>query len=89
MDNLLQFVTDMLFDGGYIMIFALYSIGEIVKGTETIDSRFIPPIILAVSLVLTPLVIGGYTPDNIVQAIAVTGVTVFFYEGYKETIKGE
>ena len=74
---------------GLVMIPVLFIIGEIIKGTELLSNKWIPLVLLAVSIGFTPLVLGAYTADNIVQAILVAGVTVFGNELIKQTSKGD
>ena len=74
---------------GLVMIPVLYIIGEIVKGTELLSNKWIPLVILIVSLGFTPLLLGAYTADNIVQAVLVAGATVFGNELIKQTSKGD
>ena len=76
-------LLNMIVEDGLIMIPALFVIGEIVKQTETVDKRWVPVIIISVSFLLTPLVLGGYTPDNVVQAILVAGAPVLGHEVLK------
>lgn len=66
-----------IIEEGIIMIPALYIIGAIIKHTDIMANKWIPLTLLIISLILTPLVIGGYTPYNIIQSILVAGVTVF------------
>lgn len=70
-------ITHFLIEQALIMVPALWVIGEIVKYTNAIDNKYIPLILLMFSLFLTPMLLGGYTPDNIVQAILVAGASVF------------
>ena len=74
---------------GLVMIPVLFIIGEIIKGTETIENKYIPVILLVLSLALTPFVLGGYTAVNIVQSVLVAGVTVFGNEIIKQSSKGD
>ena len=69
-------IISYIIEEGLIMIPALYIIGEIIKFTGVLNSKWIPLTLLVFSLLFTPLLLGGFTPDNIVQAILVTGVTV-------------
>ena len=70
-------MMNYIIEEGIIMIPALYIIGAIIKHTDIMANKWIPLTLLIISLILTPLVIGGYTPDNIIQSILVAGVTVF------------
>jgi len=74
---------------GLVMIPVLFIIGEIVKGTELLSNRWIPLAVLVISVAFTPLLLGAYTANNIVQAILVAGVTVFGNELIKQTSKGD
>ncbi|WP_053083822.1 phage holin family protein [Carnobacterium sp. 1290_CSPC] len=74
---------------GLVMIPVLFIIGEIVKGTELLSNKWIPLVVLVISMAFTPLVLGTYTADTIVQAVLVAGVTVFGNELVKQSSKGE
>lgn len=69
-------IINFIIEEGLIMIPVLYIIGEIVKFTGVLNNKWIPLTLLIFSVLFTPLLLGGFTPDNIVQAILVTGVTV-------------
>lgn len=70
-------IINFIIEEGLIMIPVLYIIGDIIKFTGVLNNKWIPLTLLIFSLLFTPLLLGGFTPDNIVQAILVTGVTVF------------
>ena len=74
---------------GLVMIPVLFIIGEIVKCTELLSNKWIPLVVLVISVAFTPLVLGTYTADNVVQAVLVAGVTVFGNELIKQTSKGD
>lgn len=74
---------------GLVMIPVLFIIGEIVKSTELLSNKWIPLALLIISVGFTPLVLGAYTANNIVQAVLVAGVTVFGNELIKQSSKGE
>ena len=69
-------IINYIIEEGLIMIPVLYIIGEIIKFTGVLNNKWIPLTLLVFSLLFTPLLLGGFTPDNIVQAVLVTGVTV-------------
>ena len=69
-------IINFIIEEGLIMIPVLYIIGEIIKFTGVLNNKWIPLTLLIFSILFTPLLLGGFTPDNIVQAILVTGVTV-------------
>ena len=74
---------------GLVMIPVLFIIGEIVKSTELLSNKWIPLGLLVVSIGFTPLLLGAYTADNVVQAVLVSGVTVFGNELVKQSSKGD
>lgn len=74
---------------GLVMIPVLFIIGEIIKGTELLSNKWIPLVVLVISIGFTPLVLGAYTANNIVQAVLVAGVTVFGNELVKQSSKGD
>lgn len=69
-------IINFILEEGLIMIPVLYIIGEIIKFTGVLNNKWIPLTLLVFSILFTPLLLGGFTPDNIVQAVLVTGVTV-------------
>lgn len=74
---------------GLVMIPVLFIVGEIVKGTELPSNKWIPLVLLVVSIGFTPVVLGAYNANNIVQAVLVAGVTVFGNELIKQSSKGD
>ena len=82
-------IVNYVVQEGLVMIPVLFIIGEIIKGTELLSNKWIPLVILIVSVGFTPLVLGAYTANNIVQAVLVAGVTVFGNELVKQTGKGD
>ena len=69
-------IINFIIEEGLIMIPVLYIIGEIIKFTGVLNNKWIPLTLLVFSILFTPLLLGGFTPDNIVQAVLVTGATV-------------
>ena len=69
-------IINFIIEEGLIMIPVLYIIGEIIKFTGVLNNKWIPLTLLVFSILFTPLLLGGFTPDNIVQSVLVTGVTV-------------
>ncbi len=74
---------------GLVMIPVLFIIGEILKGTELLSNKWIPLTLLVISIGFTPLLLGAYDANNIVQAILVAGATVFGNELIKQSSKGD
>ena len=80
-------IISYIIEEGLIMIPVLYIIGEIIKFTGVLNNKWIPLTLLVFSILFTPLLLGGFTPDNIVQAVLVTGVTVFGDQLIKQSRK--
>ena len=80
-------IINFIIEEGLIMIPVLYIIGEIIKFTGVLNNKWIPLTLLVFSLLFTPLLLGGFTPDNIVQAVLVTGVTVLWDQLIKQSGK--
>ena len=76
---------EFVIDDALVMIPVLYMIALVYRETSSPGwHRLTPFIILVISLAFTPILLGGYNPDNIVQAVLVTGATVLIYEGIKQ-----
>ena len=80
-------ILNYVVEEGLIMIPVLYIIGEIITGTEFLSNKWIPLVLLVISIGFTPLLLGAYDANNIVQAVLVAGATVFSYELVKQTNK--
>ena len=80
-------IINFIIEEGLIMIPVLYIIGEIIKFTGVLNNKWIPLTLLVFSILFTPLLLGGFTPDNIVQAVLVTGATVLGDQLIKQTGK--
>ena len=80
-------IISYIIEEGLIMIPVLYIIGEIIKFTGVLNNKWIPLTLLIFSVLFTPLLLGGFTPDNIVQAVLVTGVTVLSDQLIKQSGK--
>ena len=80
-------IINLIIEEGLIMIPVLYIIGEIIKFTGVLNNKWIPLTLLVFSILFTPLLLGGFTPDNIVQGVLVTGVTVLGDQLIKQSRK--
>lgn len=86
----MELLTEFLIEQALIMVPTLYILAElIIKPTKAVDDKWIPLILLTVSLVATPAVIGGYTAENFVQSVLVTGGAVLVNQIYKQVKKEE
>lgn len=85
MKEILKFIVEE----AYIMIPALWVVGFVVKNTELIKDKYIPFILLVASLLLSPWLLGGYSPQNVIQAILVAGGAVLADNLYRQSKKEE
>ena len=80
---------EYIIDEALIMIPVLYILGSIIKHTTPLLNKWIPLILLLFSVAYTPILLGGYSADNIIQAVLIAGVTVFGHQLIKQTVKGD
>ena len=78
-------ILNYVVEEGLIMIPVLYVVGEIITGTEWLSDKWVPLILLVISIGFTPTLLGAYDAHNIVQAVLVAGSAVFSYELVKQT----
>lgn len=79
-------ITQFIIEEGLVMILALWIIGYFVKHAGILKTEWIPFLLLGISLVFTPFLLGGYTAEHIVQAVLVTGAAVL---GHQFVIQGD
>ncbi|MDR5587260.1 MULTISPECIES: phage holin family protein [Clostridium] len=71
-----------------ILIPALYIVGMIIRGTESIPNKFIPFILLIIGIVGGMLLLG-FNINAAIQGILVTGATVYTNQLFKQYNKKE
>lgn len=81
---MVKLIFQFIVEEGLVMIPVLYIIAEIIKGAKIMLENLIPPVLLVISLGFTPLLLGGYTAENIVQAVLVAGGAVFANQIYQQ-----
>ena len=82
-------LLELIIQEAYIMVPVLWVIGYIIKNTEWIKDKYIPLTLLVISIGFSPLLLGGYTPENIVQAVLVAGGAVLSNELHRQSKKEE
>lgn len=85
MENILKYVIEE----ALVMIPVLWVIAEVIKRLNYLDNRWIPLIILSISLAFSPWLLGGYTPQNLVQAVLVAGGEMLLYQVVDKTKGGD
>lgn len=81
-------IMKYIFEEGFIMVPTLYVLGMFMKDSKQLPDWMIPFVLLFISLILTPLLIGGFTAANIIQGILVTGAAVLGDQLAKQYSKG-
>lgn len=77
-----QYITQ----NALILIPILYVLGTIIKGTEKINNKYIPIILLGGGI-LGAIGIMGISVNSVVQGILVTGATVYTDQLIKQSKK--
>ena len=81
MEQLLAFILEE----ALVMIPVLLIFGWVIKQTNKVSNNYIPVILLVLGVGFTPLLLGGFTPHNVVQGVLVTGGAVLTHQLYKQT----
>lgn len=82
MENIMNYITE----NALILIPVLYVLGAILKGTQKINDKYIPVILLPVGIVLAMLLVG-VNINGLIQGILVTGATVYANQLVKQVNK--
>ena len=82
MENLINYITD----NALILIPVLYVLGTILKGTEKIEDKYIPIILLPVGIVLAMFMVG-FNANGVMQGVLVTGASVYANQLIKQVNK--
>lgn len=84
--DIMQFITENALQ----MVAVLYVIGMVAKQTLIVKDKYIPLLLLAISLAFTPLTLNGYMDaQSYVQAVLVVGGAVLANELPKQLKKVE
>ena len=78
----MEIIAKYLLEEAFVMIPVLWIIAEAIKRGKRIEDHYIPYILIFISLAFTPWLLGGYTPQNFVQAILVCGGEMVGYQLY-------
>lgn len=85
MKELLKFIVEE----ALVMIPVLLIFGWVIKNAEIIANKYIPLILLSIGVSFTPLLLGGFEPQNIIQGVLVTGGAVLTHQLYKQSKEKE
>ena len=77
-----------IIENALILIPVLYILGSFLKNLENIKDKYIPLVLLTISIGFSVAIIG-FSVDAIIQGILVTGVTVLGNQLIKQSKKDE
>ena len=72
----METIKEFVIDQALIIIPVLYIIGTIIKGTEKINNKYIPLILLPISIIFCLFVVG-FNVQVVIQGILVCGTAVY------------
>ena len=89
MENMNDVLINFIVEDGLILIPVLYIIGEIIKNTLVIKDKWIPLILLVVSILFSIFLLNEPIINNIIQGILITGATVYIDQVKKQYFEKE
>lgn len=84
MESALNYIVEQ----GLILIPVLLILGQIIKNLESIKDKYIPLILLPISILLS-FGVMGISVDSVVQSILILGVSVYGNQIVKQLRKEE
>lgn len=89
MENMNDVLINFIVEDGLILIPVLYILGEIIKNTLVIKDKWIPLILLVVSILFSIFLLNDPMINNIIQGILITGATVYIDQVKKQYFEKE
>ena len=89
MENMNDVLINFIVEDGLILIPVLYILGEIIKNTLVIKDKWIPLILLVVSILFSIFLLNESIINNIIQGILITGATVYIDQVKKQYFEKE
>ena len=83
--NFLNYITE----NALILIPVISIIGSILKGTEKVKDKYIPIILLPMSILLSMGIMQAISVDAVVQGVLVAGASVYSHQLVKQIRKKE
>ena len=77
-------LTSLIFENALILIPVIFILTEGFKKAGWVKGKYLLLVALGLSLLLTPWYLGGFVPENVVQAILVAGGAVLVDQGSRE-----
>lgn len=82
MENIMNYIAE----NALILIPVLYVLGYMLKGTEKVDDKYIPIILLPVGIILAMLIVG-FDVNGFIQGVLITGAAVYANQLVKQISK--
>ena len=87
MENTNEMLLNYIVEDGLILIPVLYVIGYIIKHTNILNNRWIPLVLLLISVIFSIFLLNDPIVDRIIQGVLISGVTVFIDQFKKQTFE--
>ena len=84
-----EMIFNYIVEDGLILIPVLYVIGYIIKHTNILSSRWIPLVLLVISIIFSIFLLNDPIVDRVIQGVLIAGVTVFIDQVKKQNFEKE
>lgn len=81
-------ITSFIQENLVIIVAVLYVIGLILRNLEMVPNKYIPVILLIISVAFC-VALNGYKVESIIQGIIISGATVLTNQIWKQSQKEE
>lgn len=75
MDFIFEMLQKYLIDQALVLIPVCYILGNAIKSSQSIDDKYIPGLLIILSIILSLLIIG-FSIDSAIQGILAAGAAV-------------
>lgn len=87
MENTNELILNYIVEDGLILIPVLYVIGYIIKHTNILSNRWIPLVLLVISILFSIFLLNDPIVDRVIQGVLIAGVTVFIDQIKKQNFE--
>ena len=87
MENTNELILNYIVEDGLILIPVLYVIGYIIKHTNILSNRWIPLVLLMISILFSIFLLNDPIVDRVIQGVLIAGVTVFIDQIKKQNFE--
>lgn len=87
MENTNELILNYIVEDGLILIPVLYVIGYIIKHTNILSNRWIPLVLLVISILFSIFLLNDPIIDRVIQGVLIAGVTVFIDQIKKQNFE--